>query len=139
MKVAIATHDLKLADAHFAGARTIALYDVNTEGYRLLEAMQFDTRSNEDGVHSEAGEDRLAARLAAVTGCALLFVTGIGGPAAARVVNLGIHPVKLRAPEPISDLLDRLCQSLRGTPAPWMRKLLAAERGAEAGDGLAGV
>lgn len=124
MKIAIATQDMKLANAHFASARTLALFDVTPEGHRLLEAVQFDQCSGEDGVHATEGEDRLEPRLKALEGCAMLFVTGIGGPAAARVVNQKIHPVKLTTPEPITDLLDRLQRSLQGTPPPWMRKLL---------------
>lgn len=126
LKVAIATQDLKQANAHFASARTMAFYDVSDSGYHLLEVVQFDVCSGEDGVHATEGEDRLTPRLEALEGCALLFVTGIGGPAAARVVNQRIHPVKLPAPEPISDLLERLQRSLHGTPPPWLRKLLAA-------------
>ncbi len=126
MRIAIATQDMKLADAHFASARTLALYDISGNGHRLVEAVQFDECSNEDGNHEDA-LDRVGLRLEAIRGCAILFVTGIGGPAAARVVNQRVHPVKLPVPEPIPALLDRLQRSLQGTPPPWMRKLIAAE------------
>ena len=127
MRIAIATQDMKLADSHFASARTLAFYDISGEGHRFVEAVQFSDCSNADGVHDDS-LDRIAVRLEALKGCALLFVTGIGGPAAARVVNQRVHPVKLQTPEPIPDLLDRLRRSLEGTPPPWMRKLLQAER-----------
>lgn len=126
MRIAIATHDMKLADSHFASARTIALYDVSRDGHRLIEAVQFDDCSNQDGQHDDS-LDRVGMRLGAIQGCAMLFVTGIGGPAAARVVNQRVHPVKLPVPEPIPDLLGRLQRSLQGTPPPWMRKLIASE------------
>ena len=113
MRVAIATQDMKLADAHFASARTLALYDVSKEGHRLVGAVQFEQCSAEDGVHDNES-DRVGVRLGAIEGCALLFVTGIGGPAAARVVNQRVHPVKLPAPEPIPALLD-LCRGARPT------------------------
>ncbi len=130
MRVAFATHDLKLVNAHFAGARTMVVYDVTAEGHRFLEAVQFDGGSAEDGVHSDT-EDRIAPRLAALAGCAMVFVTGIGGPTAARVVNSRIHPVKLPREEPIVQVLERLEKSLRGTPPPWMRKLLQTAEAAE--------
>ncbi len=126
MRIAIATQDMKLADAHFASARTLALYDISSGGHRLVEAVQFDQCSGEDGQHDD-GFDRVGLRLDAIRGCAMLFVTGIGGPAAARVVNQRVHPVKLSVPEPIPALLDRLQRSLQGTPPPWMRKLIAAD------------
>lgn len=143
MKVAIATQDLKTVDAHFAGARNLAIYEVSPGGYRMLEAVRFDIVSRQDGVHDDDGAgdgpagddhaDRLGARLDALKGCALLFVQAIGGPAAARVVNLRVHPIKVPQPTPISQVLDRVQTMLNGTPPPWLRKMIRQESGADAG------
>ena len=124
MKVAFATQDLHNMDAHFGGARNLAIYDVTPEGYRFVEAVRFDEVSNQNGVHAEDGHDRLNARVEALQGCALLFVLAIGGPAAARIVSNKIHPVKLPRPEPINDILERIRAMLNGTPPPWLRKAL---------------
>jgi nitrogen fixation protein NifX len=126
MKVAFATQDLHMLDAHFAGARNLAIYDVSADGYRFVEAVRFLAISNEDGRHSEPGDDRIASRLAAIDGCALLFVLAIGGPAAARVVNLRVHPVKLPRPEPILDVVERVRVMLNGNPPPWLRRAINA-------------
>lgn len=128
MKIAFATQDLSTMDAHFAGARNLAIYDVGPDGYRFLEAVRFDQTSNEDGVHVEEGEDRITPRIEALEGCALLFVLAIGGPAAAKVVNRKIHPVKLPRPEPIPQILERLQTMLKGAPPPWLRKAIAGDR-----------
>ena len=126
MKVAIATQDLKTVDAHFAGARTMAIYEVSPDGSRLLEAIRFDQASNQDGNHvdPEDGDDRITPRLDAIRGCQLLFVRAIGGPAAARVVNARIHPIKVTSDEPIGDVLNRCQTMLQGNPPPWLRKVL---------------
>jgi nitrogen fixation protein NifX len=124
MKVAFATQDMHNLDAHFAGARNFAIYEVTADGAHFVEAVRFDQASAEDGVHDDSGADRLAPRLAALDGCALLFVMAIGGPAAARVVSQRVHPVKVTKPEPISDILSRLQTMLQGTPPPWLRKAL---------------
>lgn len=129
MRIAFATHDLKTLDAHFAGARNFAIYDVTADESRLIEAIRFDTGSGEDGVHADADEDRITPRVDAIEGCALLFVLAIGGPAAARVVNRRIHPVKLPRPEPIEEIVTRVQAMLRSTPPPWLRKALAADGG----------
>lgn len=123
VRVAFATQDLHTLDAHFAGARNLAIYEVAPAGWRFLEAVRFDDASGEDGVH-ESPDDRVGARLEALAGCALLFVLAIGGPAAARVVGLRIHPVKVPKPEPITDILDRVQTMLAGNPPPWLRKVL---------------
>lgn len=119
MKVAFATQDMKRVDAHFGWARTIAIYEVSPEGHQLFEAVQFDGDLQEDG-----NEDKLAAKLAAVRDCAILYVAAIGGSAAARVVAQRVHPVKLSPPQDIVELLERLQQVLRGTPPPWLRKAM---------------
>ncbi len=127
MRIAFATQDLKTLDAHFAGARNMAIYDVSPTGYQLIEAIRFEAVSGEDGLHAEAEEDRIGPRIEAIDGCAILFVLAIGGPAAARVVNRKIHPVKVPRPEPITDILERLRVMLNGTPPPWLRKALGGE------------
>ncbi len=141
MKIAVATQDLKTLDAHFAGARNLAVYDVTAAGHRLVEVVRFETASDEDGVHADAHDDRITPRVNAIEGCALLFVLAIGGPAAAQVVKRRIHPVKLQRPEPIADVLARVQAMLKGTPPPWLRKAMAPAGGDRLGfleDGAAG-
>ena len=58
-------------------------------------------------------------------------MAAIGGSGAARVVALGVHPMKVPQPEPITDLLEKLKDVLKGTPPPWLRKILAREQKGE--------
>ena len=122
MKVAFATQDLQRVDAHFGWAKNIAIYELSAEGYQFLEAVQFEGDLQEDG-----NEDKLAPKLEAIKDCAILYVAAIGGSGAARVVALGIHPMKVPQPEPIPALLEKLQEVLKGTPPPWLRKVLAKE------------
>ncbi len=124
MKVAFATRDRTCVDAHFASAPTILFYDVGPDGHSFIEAIQFDTVTDEDGSHGEEGDDRIAAKVASLKGSALLFVRAIGGPAAARVVNAKIHPVKLPQDEPIAQVIERLRHMLKTNPPPWLRRAL---------------
>lgn len=123
MRVAFATQDRQSVNAHFASARTFMLYDVGPDAHTFLEAVQFDHVSDEDGRHDD-GEDRLAAKIDALADCSILFVRAIGGPAAARVVRAGIHPVKLPADETIASVIERLRAMLGSNPPPWLRKAL---------------
>lgn len=133
MKVAFTTTDLKTVDAHFAGARTIAIYEVGCDDATFLEAVQFDTASAEEGSHGDDGEARIKARITALDGCALLFVKAIGGPAAAKVVAAQVHPIKLPRPEAISDVIARVQGMMKGTPPPWLRKIMLRGQMAPAG------
>ena len=119
MKVAFATQDKQRVDAHFGWAKHLAVYDVTPEGYSYVETFDFGGELDEDG-----NEDKLAPKLAAIGDCAIVYVAAIGGSAAARVVAVKIHPIKVQQPEPILDILDRLQEVLQGTPPPWLRKAL---------------
>jgi nitrogen fixation protein NifX len=119
MKVAFATQDQPRVDAHFGWAKHLAVYDISPDGYRFVQDFAFGEDLAEDG-----NEDKLAPKLAAIGDCAIVYVAAIGGSAAARVVASRIHPVKVAQPEPIFDILDKLQDTLSGTPPPWLRKAL---------------
>ena len=119
MKVAFATQDQQRVDAHFGWAKHLAVYEIETTGYKFVQDFGFGEDLAEDG-----NEDKLAPKLDAIKDCAIVYVAAIGGSAAARVVASKIHPVKVNQPEPILDILDKLQEVLKGTPPPWLRKAL---------------
>jgi len=123
MKVAFATQDMKRVDAHFGWAKNIAIYEISPEGHTFVEAVQFEGDLQEDG-----NEDKLLPKIEAVKDCAILYVAAIGGSGAARVVAQNIHPIKVAQPEDIDGLLDKLCDVLKGTPPPWLRKALNKDK-----------
>ena len=98
MKVAFATEDMKTVDAHFGWAKQLAIYEIGPDSHSLVEVAQFDGDLKEDG-----SEDKLEPKLAAIKDCAIVYVAAIGGSAAAKVVNLRIHPIKVTKPEAIAD------------------------------------
>jgi nitrogen fixation protein NifX len=120
MKVAFATQDLERVDAHFGWAKNIAIYDLKPDSYTFVEAVQFAGDLQEDG-----NEDKLQPKLEAIKDCAILYVAAIGGSGAARVVAQNIHPMKVPQPEKITDLIEKLQVVLRGSPPPWLRKVLS--------------
>ena len=123
MKVAFATENLIDVDAHFGWAKKIAIYEVQPDASRLVEVVEFAGDLAEDGT-----EDKLVPKLDAVRDCAMLYVAAIGGSAAAKVVNLRVHPVKVPSPQPIATIIERLQEVLKGTPPPWLRKVLLKGR-----------
>ncbi len=120
VKIAFATQDLKRVDAHFGWAKNIAVYELSDEVCRLVEVFQFAGDLKEDG-----NEDKITPKVEAVLDCAILYVAAIGASAAARVVQKGVHPIKVNQPEEIADLLAKLQTVLKGNPPPWLRKALS--------------
>lgn len=134
MRVAFTTSDMKSVNAHFAGAKTIAVYDISQEDAVFVEALQFDNASKQEGQHGDDGEARLNARIHSLDGCALLFVKAIGGPAAAKVVRANVHPIKLPQEETIADVIARVQGMMKGNPPPWLRKIMMQTGGAVSDD-----
>lgn len=124
VRVAVTTQDMKSLNAHFGSARRFALYDVTRTSWRFVEALSFDNVSSEEGKHASDQDDRITPKVNALKGCKLLFCLAIGGPSAAKVVSAGIHPIKIAAPTPIDDVLERTRVMLNGAPPPWLRKAL---------------
>lgn len=119
MKIAFATEDLKHIDAHFGWAKHIAVYDVTPDDIHFVTTYEFTGDLQEDG-----NEDKLGPKLAAIEDCAILYVAAIGGSGAARVVAKKVYPIKVSEPEAIDGVLLRLQKVLRGTPPPWLRKVM---------------
>ncbi len=122
MKIAFTTQDKERVDAHFGWAKSIVVYEVSPAGHHFVESFEFGDTLEEDG-----DEDKLAPKLEAIKDCAILYVAAIGGSGAARVVAMKIHPIKVKQPESIAEILDKLQAVLKGTPPPWLRKALAKD------------
>ncbi|MEN9228388.1 MAG: nitrogen fixation protein NifX [Gloeomargarita sp. GMQP_bins_120] len=126
MKVAFATTDGEHINAHFGWARLLAVYEVSPAGYHLVEQHSFPT-GTEDG-----NEDKLVPKLEflkARPDCKIVYVSAIGGNAAARLINQGVMPVKSRSEtDQIVTILEQLVKTLQGSPPPWLRKALGVAR-----------
>ena len=127
LRVAVATQDSKAVNAHFGSAKKFAVYEVTPTSSRFVEAVGFDTISDESGTHN-AEVDKIGPKVAALAGCNLLFCLAIGGPAAAKVVSARIHPVKLSAPEAIESVIAKVQGMMTGDAPPWMRKAMTTKR-----------
>lgn len=120
MKIAFTTCDNVHINAHFGSARKIDVYKVDSKHYEFVQTLKFDGNLNEDG-----NEDKLLPKIEALRDCAIVYVSAIGGSAAARLIKKKITPIKAQSEEQeIEDVLTRLVQTLNGSPPPWLRKAL---------------
>lgn len=120
MKIAFTTSDEIHINAHFGSARKIAVYEVDADHYDFVETLKFDGNLNEDG-----NEDKLLPKIEALRDCTIVYVSTIGGTAAARLIKHKITPIKAQSEQQeITDVLTRLVQTLKGNPPPWLRKAL---------------
>lgn len=120
MKIAFTTSDNLHINAHFGSANQIAVYEVDQTSYSFVETLKFDGDLKEDG-----NEDKLLPKINALHDCTIVYVSAIGGSAAARLIKQRITPIKAQSEtQEITDVLTRLVETLAGSPPPWLRKAL---------------
>ena len=115
VRVAVCSNSGENLDGHFGACERFLVYQVSPTALRLI-----DRRPT---LAADKAEDRNVARSALIKDCHLVYVQSIGGPAAAKVVRAGAHPVKIPKAAPAREILARLQQSLR-KPPPWLAKVM---------------
>lgn len=122
LKIAFATGDLKHVDQHFGSSSGFAIYVVNEEGGTLVEAVRFGQLA-QDG-----NEEKLAPKIAALTGCDAVFFRAAGASALKQLLAAGIHPVKIGEEDDIARFISALQAELREGPISWLAQALARQK-----------
>lgn len=115
IRVACASNGGDELDGHFGSARRFLVYQVSASECRLIDA-----RTTDDS----GAEDKNAYRADLIRDCQVLYVASIGGPAAAKVVKLDIHPVKDAAGGSARERMVALQGILADKPPPWLAKVM---------------
>jgi nitrogen fixation protein NifX len=130
MKIAFATTDGKSIDEHFGRAARFVVYELTEGGVQYVEERTFgegtDTSVTSTRGQGQAHEDAVQAKVDRLADCRLIYMTEIGGPSAARLVRKGIMPLKVKAPGPIEQELERLSAMARNSPPIWLRKAMVS-------------
>lgn len=115
IRVAVATNHGETLDGHFGSCERFLIYQVGQTALKLI-----DVRST---LAADSAEDKNAARAALIGDCQLVYVQSIGGPAAAKVVRAGVHPVKKGNTGPAREVLVEL-QGRLASPPPWLAQIM---------------
>ncbi|KJR40990.1 nitrogen fixation protein NifX [Candidatus Magnetoovum chiemensis] len=130
MKVAFATTDGLRVDEHFGRAGLFAVYELTEDGYHELETRHF---SSADGIDSdientkdmkEMHETKAGDKVERLSDCKIVYLTEIGGPMAARLAKKGMMPVKVACGVFIKDAMEKLYDTIKGSPPIWLKKAL---------------
>jgi len=116
IRVAIASNNGAQLDGHFGTCLRFLIYQIDASEQTLI-----DIRST---LEADLAEDKNAFRTELIKDCQVLYVVSIGGPAAAKVVRAGIHPLKKPNGGQAEAVLAELQQVMAGSPPPWLAKLL---------------
>lgn len=116
IRVACASNRGELLDGHFGSCKRFVIYQVSASENRLIGLRETDDAAS--------GDDKNGYRASLIADCQILFVASIGGPAAAKVVRAGVHPVKKPDSESARAEVEALQQVIgRGAP-PWLAKVM---------------
>jgi nitrogen fixation protein NifX len=116
IRVACASNKGDLLDGHFGSCRRFLVYQVSKEESRLIEIRDID--------HSLELEDKNSYRASLIEDCQILFVASIGGPAAAKVIKAGAHPIKKQRAVPASEEIANLQHAIGEKAPPWLAKVM---------------
>jgi nitrogen fixation protein NifX len=121
VRIACASNDAVTVDGHFGSCSQFMVYQVSADETRLI-----DIRSTDIPKGLEV-DDKNLYRAELIQDCQVLYMASVGGPAAAKIVKLGIHPIKLPGVESIADVIAQLQTVIAGTPPPWLAKVMGIE------------
>jgi len=116
IRVAVASNGDDAFNGHFASCQGFLIYQLSGQEMRLIDVRLTDGAAE--------AEDKTAWLVNLIADCHLLYVVSVGGPAAAKIIKAGIHPVKDPNGGVAGDTLIRLQQVLAGRPPPWLAKVL---------------
>ncbi|MDY6785157.1 MAG: NifB/NifX family molybdenum-iron cluster-binding protein, partial [Cyanobacteriota bacterium] len=97
------------------------IYQVSAEEIRLV-----DIRSAGEAYLSD---DKNAFRVNLIRDCHILYIVSVGGPAAAKVIQAGIYPMKKTEGGQAREVLGELQTALATTPPPWLAKVMGVAAG----------
>ncbi len=116
IRVACASNKGELLDGHFGSCQRFLIYQVSRDENRLIQIRSVDPE--------QEGDDKNAYRASLISDCQILFVASIGGPAAAKVVKVGVHPIKKPQAVSAREEIANLQAVIEKDAPPWLAKVM---------------
>ena len=121
VRIACASNSGERLDGSFGSCARFLIYQISPRESRLIDLREPGPCSEDD--------DRNTHRAELLHDCQLLYTLSIGGPAAAKVIRAGVHPIKHASAQPAREIVEELQRVLATTPPPWLAKAMGAEPG----------
>lgn len=118
VRIACASNHAEENDGHFGSCKRFLIYQVSKQEIRLIDIRSCAMPSDAEY------EDKNAWRADLIKDCQILFTVSIGGPAAAKVVRAGVHPIKRNDVMPAVKAIEEIQGRLDETAPPWLAKAM---------------
>ena len=119
IRIAVASNTGEQLDGHFGSCHRYLIYQLSADTIKLI-----DVRS---ALEADLSDNKNQFRVNLIKDCPVLYVVSIGGPAAAKVIQANIYPMKKESGGAIRDLLKELQQAIATSPPPWLAKILGID------------
>jgi len=120
IRVAVASNTGEELDGHFGSCHRYLIYQLAVDKMELI-----DVRS---AVEADLVPDKSRFRVDLIKDCALVYFVSIGGPAAAKVIQGNIYPMKREQGGSARAALAELQSAIAVSPPPWLAKILAGNQ-----------
>jgi nitrogen fixation protein NifX len=121
IRVACASNTGENLDGHFGSCQRFLIYQVSEQESRLIEIRGVKELSEDQ---LQFADDKNALRTSMIKDCQIVFVVSVGGPAAAKIVRAGIHPIKKPEAGLAIDEISSLQQVIGSDAPPWLAKVM---------------
>ncbi len=116
IRIAVASNTGEELDGHFGSCHHYLIYQLSPDQIKLI-----DVRS---AVEADLSEDKNRFRVDLIRDCAVLYIVSVGGPAAAKVIQANIYPMKVENGGSAREILANLQKAIVTSPPPWLAKIL---------------
>ena len=121
IKAAFATSNRQCVNQHFGAASGILIYEVTPDQATMTEFAQFGE------LDRDGHEDKLAAKLTLLKGCAVIYCEAIGGSAIQQLLTLGVQPLRVESGKSITSLVAELQVALKGDMPAWLSRAMTRQ------------
>lgn len=119
LRVACASNSGDKIDGHFGSCKRFLVYQLSADEMRLIDIREPEAVDDD--------EDKNVLRAQLIDDCQVLYTVSIGGPAAAKVVRAGLHPIKMPNGGVAPEVLVRLQETIASSPPPWLAKAMGQD------------
>ena len=118
LRLAFASDDRATVNQHFGAAEGFAIFALDGERAQLVEVAEFPPET------MDGNENKLPAKIAALTGCAAVYCLAAGASAVKQLVAAGIQPIRIDDGTEIEPLLKQISAAIKHGGIAWVDKAL---------------
>ncbi len=133
IKVAFASTDRTRVNQHFGAAEGFVVYEITPDKATLVGVAEFAEEA------MDGNEDKLAAKVDFLAGCAAVYVMAIGASAIKKLMAQGIQPIRVDEIDGIDELLAEISRAMQEGGVAWIDRAVAGQEKAKSADRFASM